>query len=120
MALNKPTNPQYSSQRVARAIQSVNNPVDCSRCGSIYFYEVNASMYTSRGRDFGNISVTPQKVYICLCGKVQEVTGYQSAPAGSERDLFNQSLQLALEVEKENSTDSLAQKLVGLSEFNKQ
>lgn len=111
---------QIPSQRVARAIQSVNDPVACSSCGSIFFYEVNASMYTSRGRDLGSVSVVPQKVYICLCGKIQELSGYQSASAGSERDFFNQSLKLALEVSKENDVDSLAQKLVGVSEFNKQ
>jgi hypothetical protein len=113
--------PQIPANRVARALQSVNNPVECPRCGSIFFYELNASMYTQRGSSaLSGVSITPQRIYVCLCGKIQELPGYQTAPAGSERDLFNQSFKLALEVEYASDVDVLSQNLVGLSEFNKQ
>ena len=57
-----------SAQRVAAAVNNVNQPAFCGKCGSVYFTEVQASMYTPGSNGFRGISTVPMKVYRCVCG----------------------------------------------------
>ena len=118
--MNRPTQPQSSRLRVQAATSAVNAPTECPACGSIFFIEAQAGMYTTSGAGFRNVNQTPQKVYLCPCGEIIIPPNYASGvPAGSERDLFVQSLKLAIQRKKENTLDQVAQGTVSLAEHNR-
>ena len=54
-----------NAQRVARAITNPNEPTACRTCGSIYFMDLTAQMYTSGRYGLRAVSTTPMKVFIC-------------------------------------------------------
>ena len=89
--------PSTAAQRVARAINNPNEPTACRTCGSLYFMEVPAQMYSMGSYGVRSVSTTPMKVFICPCGEIQTPAGLNSGnQAGVERDVFAQSLAAAL------------------------
>jgi hypothetical protein len=111
---NIPTGPQ----RVQAAVSSVNQPIACEKCGSIYFMQLPAAMFTTGANNFRNVSVTAFNVFMCICGEIQLPPGYNSGiPAGSERDLFAQSIKTAIECKKSSNLHEFAKGTVGLGEY---
>jgi hypothetical protein len=118
--MNRPTQPQSSRLRVQAATSAVNAPIECPSCGSIFFIEAQAGMYTTSGAGYRNVNQGPQKVYLCPCGEIMIPSNYASGvPAGSERDLFVQSLKLAIAHRNSNTLDQVAQGTVSLTEHNR-
>ena len=118
--MNRPTQPQSSRLRVQAATSAVNAPIECPSCGSIFFIEAQAGMYTTSGAGYRNVNQAPQKVYLCPCGEIMIPSNYSSGvPAGSERDLFVQSLKLAIARRSSTTLDQVAQGTVSLAEHNK-
>ena len=68
--MNRPTQPQSSRLRVQAATSAVNAPIECPSCGSIFFIEAQAGMYTTSGAGYRNVNQGPQKVYLCPCGEI--------------------------------------------------
>jgi hypothetical protein len=59
-------------------------------------------------------------VYLCPCGEIMIPSNYASGvPAGSERDLFVQSLKLAIARRNSTTLDQIAQGTVSLAEHNR-
>src|SRR5208337_5305623 len=74
-----------------------------------------AGMYTTSGAGYRNVNQGPQKVYLCPCGEIMIPPNYASGvPAGSERDLFVQSLKLAIARRNSTTLDQVAQGTVSL------
>ena len=118
--MNRPTQPQSSRLRVQAATSAVNAPIECPSCGSIFFIEAQAGMYTTSGAGYRNVNQGPQKVYLCPCGEIMIPPNYASGvPAGSERDLFVQSLKLAIARRNSTTLDQVAQGTVSLAEHNR-
>jgi hypothetical protein len=118
--MNRPTQPQSSRLRVQAATSAVNAPIECPSCGSIFFIEAQAGMYTTSGAGFRNVNQAPQKVFLCPCGEIMIPSNYASGvPAGSERDLFVQSLKLAIARRSSTTLDQVAQGTVSLTEHNR-
>jgi len=118
--MNRPTQPQSSRLRVQAATSAVNAPIECPSCGSIFFIEAQAGMYTTSGAGYRNVNQAPQKVYLCPCGEIMIPSNYSSGvPAGSERDLFVQSLKLAIARRNSTTLDQIAQGTVSLAEHNR-
>jgi hypothetical protein len=116
----KPNVAQFPSLRAQAAMSNVNAPRACEKCGSIFFLEVPAGMYTSGAGGFRSVNTTPNKIYICPCGEIQLPGSFGvGVPAGSERDLFVQSIRAALQHKNNVSRDLVAQGTPSLSEFNK-
>ena len=116
----KPTVTQIPSLRAQAAMSNVNAPKACEKCGSIFFLEVPVGMYTSGAGGFRSVNTTPNKIYICPCGEIQLPGSFGvGVPAGSERDLFVQSIRAALQHKNNVSRDLVAQGTPSLSEFNK-
>ena len=120
------TNPRYpvtGAQRVSNALNraaSMSQPIFCTDCGSVFFIESQASMYTQAASGYRGVSQSPMKVYTCICGKVQTPPGHNSAaPAGSERGFFNEALVAAKTAQESVSLDTIAQNMVSLSEHRK-
>jgi len=107
-----------AAQRVARAMHNPNDPTACRKCGSIYFMEISAQMYTMGGYGVRSVSTTPMKVYMCPCGEILTPAGLNTGvQAGGERDLFAQSLAAALAYRAENGVDAAAKGFAGVHEL---
>lgn len=120
MSTTRPTVPQIPQLRTQAALSTANAPIDCPKCGSIYFLEVPVTMLTTGSGGFRPVGMTPNKIHICPCGEVQVPKNFGvGVPAGSERDLFVQSVRLALDHKNKVSRDLVAQGTPSLSEFNK-
>jgi hypothetical protein len=111
--------PTAGAQRVQRALVNPNEPMACPKCGSIFFTEVPAQMYTSGSYGFRSVSTnTAMKVFKCICGEVVVPPGMNNAnPAGGERDLFAQSVAAALARRVETGPDAIAKGFVGIHEL---
>jgi hypothetical protein len=95
-----------------------NEPTACKKCGSIYFVEMPAQMYTTGSYGVRAVSVTAMKVYMCPCGELLVPPGLNNGnQAGGERDLFSQSLNVALEYRAENGVDAAARGFAGIQEL---
>ena len=106
------------AQRVARAINNPNEPTACRACGSIYFMEMTAQMYTAGGYGLRAVSTIPMKVYLCPCGEILTPAGLNNGnQAGGERDLFAQSLATALAYRAENGVEATAKGVAGVHEL---
>jgi hypothetical protein len=104
--------------RVARAINNPNEPTACRTCGSIYFMEMTAQMYTTGGYGLRAVSTTPMTVYMCPCGEILTPAGLNNGnPAGGERDLFAQSLATALAYRAEIGVEATAKGVAGVHEL---
>lgn len=115
---NRHGQPTTAAQRVAHAMNNPNEPTACKKCGSIYFMELIAQMYTSGSYGFRAVSTVPMKVYMCPCGEIQAPPGMNSGNvAGGERDLFAQSLQAAVAYQLETGVDALAKGVAGIHEL---
>ena len=115
--MSKPisSQPSTGAQRVARAIDNPNEPTSCRTCGSLYFMEVPAQMYSMGSYGVRSVSTTPMKVFICPCGEIQTPAGLNSGnQAGGERDLFAQSLAAALAHRAKTGVDAAAQGVAGV------
>jgi hypothetical protein len=114
-----PINRQPSpAQRVQRAMNNPNEPTPCKKCGSIYFMEMTAQIYTSGSSGFRSVSTMPMKVYVCPCGELQIPPGHNTGiQAGGERDLFAQSIAAALAHRTENGLDAVAKNTASLAEL---
>lgn len=112
--------PTAGSQRVQRALVNPNEPMACPKCGSIFFIEVPAQMYTSGSYGFRSVSTnTAMKMFICPCGEVMVPPGMNNGnPAGGERDLFAQSLAAALAYRAEIGVDAIAKGFAGIHELH--
>ncbi len=107
-----------AAQRVARAINNSNEPTSCRTCGSLYFMEVPAQMYSMGSYGVRSVSTTPMKVFICPCGEIQTPAGLNSGnQAGGERDLFAQSLAAALAYRAKTGVDAAAKGVAGVDEL---
>ena len=107
--------PTTGTQRVARAINNPNEPTACRTCGSLYFMEVPAQMYSMGSYGVRSVSTMPMKVFICPCGEIQTPAGLNSGnQAGGERDLFAQSLAAALAYRAETAVDAAATGAAGV------
>ena len=72
------------AHRVARAINNPNEPTACRTCGSIYFMEMTAQMYTTGGYGLRAVSTTPMTVYMCPCGEILTPAGLNNGnPRGT-------------------------------------
>jgi hypothetical protein len=110
--------PSTAPQRLARAINNPNESTACRTCGSIYFMDMTAQMYTSDNYWLRAVSTTPMKVYMCPCGEILTPAGLNNATqAGGERDLFAQSLAKALAYRAETGVDAAAQAFAGIHEL---
>lgn len=111
--------PQSPAQRVANALSRQNEPVACEKCGSIFFYELNAQMYTGGNYGMRVLSSTPQKVFLCICGMPQIPTNArQGVQGGSEKDLFLQSFDLASAYIRNNSLSNVAAGTASVTELH--
>jgi len=107
--------PSTATPRVARAVTNPNEPTACRTCGSLYFMEIPAQMYSMGGYGVRSVSTTPMKVFICPCGEIQTPAGLNSGnQAGGERDLFAQSLAAALAHRAKTGVDAAAQGVAGV------
>ena len=110
--------PSTAAQRIARAINNPNEPTACRACGSIYFMDMTAQMYTSGSYGLRAVSTIPMKVFICPCGEILTPPGLNSGnQAGGERDLFAQSLATALAYRAETGVDAAAKGVAGVHEL---
>jgi hypothetical protein len=110
--------PTAETQRVQRARVNPNEPMACPKCGSIFFIEVPAQIYTSGSYGFRSVSSSPMKAFVCLCGELQVPPGMNNRnPAGSERDLFAQSVATALACRAETGADATAKAYAGIHEL---
>ena len=106
------------AQRVARAINNPNEPTACRTCGSIYFMDMTAQMYTSGSYGLRAVSTTPMKVFICPCGEILTPPGLNNGnQAGGERDLFAQSLAKALAYRAETGVEATPKGVAGVHEL---
>lgn len=106
------------SQRVQRALNNPNEPVACPHCGSIFFLEIIAQMYTTQQSGFRSLSQVPLKAYLCLCGALVKQPGLAtSIQAGGERDWFAQSIDAALTRRAQIDPNALAQGFAGVQEL---
>jgi hypothetical protein len=106
------------AQRVARAVTNPNEPTTCRTCGSLYFMEVPAQMYSMGSYGVRSVSTTPMKVFICPCGEIQTPAGLNSGnQAGGERDLFAQSLAAALACRAKTGVEAAATDAAGVHEL---
>ena len=118
--MSKPisSQPSTGAHRVARAVTNPNEPTACRTCGSLYFMEVSAQMYSMGSYGVRSVSTTPMKVFICPCGEIQTPAGLNSGnQAGGERDLFAQSLAAALAYRAKTGVDAAAQGVAGVHEL---
>jgi hypothetical protein len=104
-----------NAQRVARAITNPNEPTACRMCGSIYFMEMTAQMYAAGSYGLRAVSTIPMKVFVCPCGEILTPPGLNSGnQAGGERDLFAQSLAMALAYRAETGVEATAMGVAGV------
>jgi hypothetical protein len=54
--------PSTAPQRVARAVTNSNEPTVCRTCGSLYFMEVPAQMYSMGSYGVRSVSITPVRL----------------------------------------------------------
>lgn len=72
---SQPDATMSSRERIARAQNALNQPVVCPDCGSTWFFEVIFQQYSkavyssSPGGDLKTISVMPQQIRMCGCGR---------------------------------------------------
>jgi len=110
--------PSTAAQRVARAVTNPNEPTSCRTCGSLYFMEVPAQMYSMGSYGVRSVSTTPMKVFICPCGEIQTPAGLNSGgQAGGERDVFTQSLAAALAYRAKTGVDGATKGVAGVREL---
>ena len=110
--------PTTGTQRVARAINNPNEPTACRTCGSIYFMEMTAQMYTTGGYGLRAVSTIPMRVYMCPCGEILTPAGLNNGNhAGGERDLFARSLATALAYRAETGVEAAAKGVAGVHEL---
>lgn len=109
--------PPSPVQRAMSALNHVNTPMSCDRCGSLYFFEVPAMSYSRSGYTVRSVSSTSQKALICLCGALQLAPNAASgAPAGSEREIFVHSVLTAQNYHQSNSLNEVARTTASVGE----
>jgi hypothetical protein len=107
-----------SAQRVPRALKNPNEPTICRTCGSVYFMEMTAQMYTTCGYGLRAVSTIPMRIYLCPCGEILTPAGLNNGnPAGGERDLFARSLAMALAYRAETAVEATAKGVAGVHEL---
>jgi hypothetical protein len=110
--------PTTGTQRVERAINNPNEPTACRMCGSLYFMEVPAQMYSMGGYGVRSVSTTQMRIYMCPCGEILTPAGLNNGnPAGGERDLFAWSLATALAYRAETGVEAPAKGVAGVHEL---
>jgi hypothetical protein len=106
------------AHRVTRAINHPTEPTACRTCGSIYFMDMTAQMYTTGGCGLRAVSTIPMKVYLCPCGEILTPAGLNNGnQAGGERDLFAQALAKALAYRAETGVEATAKGVAGVHEL---
>jgi hypothetical protein len=89
-------------------------------CGSVYFMEMTAQMFTTGGYGLRAVSTIPMRVYMCPCGEILTPAGLNNGnPAGGERDLFARSLATALAYRVEIGVGAAAKGFAGVHELQK-
>jgi hypothetical protein len=110
--------PTTGTQRVTRAINNPNEPTACRTCGSIYFMEMTAQMYSTGGYGLRAVSTIPMRIYMCPCGEILTPAALNNGnPAGGERDLFARSLATALAYRAETGVEATAEGVAGVHEL---
>lgn len=88
-------------ERLRNRHNTLNTPMACPDCGSTFFLSDHARQYSGAGYgtvEFRDLSITPMQVRVCLCGKVIPPSpdgNLLRGAAGTEREAFYQSIQLA-------------------------
>lgn len=106
--------------RVNALTSRVNQPMTCGSCGSTHFYVVRAEEFSDSGYNSAqlrSLTMNQDALYVCLCGAPVPLKD-TSVGKGSEsgRARFLKSLQLALDYQRKNNTQSLAKGVVSLGE----
>jgi hypothetical protein len=102
------------------ALSRVNDPVSCPDCGGVFFIELNAQLYNGGSYGMRPISQTPQKVFMCLCGKLT-IPGNirQGVVPGTERGMFIDSYDAAQTAlaSRQVDTNAIARGTASVSEL---
>lgn len=106
------------AQRIGRVTRNAREPVPCAKCGSIFFQEILVAIWTTGSNGFSQVSETSPKFYRCICGEIQLPVNYNNGVmAGSEKDLFVQSILAARAYQEKNNLNSAARAFVPFKEF---
>ena len=116
-------NSQQPVDRIARAVNPLNTPVECEECGGTYFYTTYAEQFAGSGYgsvEFRSLSASPMPIRICLCGHPlvpkQTVMG-GSQQVQSARQAFFVSAGAAIEKRKKLRPDNLLKVVAGTADL---
>lgn len=115
-----PNNP--IADRISAKQAEINKPMACEKCGSTYFFELDANQWAGGGFgtvEFRLLSISSVRVKVCLCGHIvpptPQATQY-SARATGHLD-FPESAARAVEFREKNGVQGLVQVAASRSEL---
>jgi hypothetical protein len=100
-----------AAQRVQSALNRVNDPTSCPKCGSVVFFKVSTYQFAGQGSyNYRVISVSPLELLMCPCGHpMLPDNAAQGATRGSEREAFVESIRAAQKFRNNGSAPNLAE-----------
>jgi hypothetical protein len=107
------------NERYNEAAAINETPMACS-CGSTHFFKLSSEQYNNNGyatAQFRSLSSNTESAYICLCGNVFPINEPVNVRAtGTSRAKFLNSLKTAIDYQKKNNPQGLAQGFVSIEE----
>jgi hypothetical protein len=116
-----------ASQKLDQQRLAANTPMECPRCHGIFFYWADCAQYSNVGygsAEFKMLTPTPQRVLLCLCGRIMKPATAPIAATGTTSSTFYQSILAADKYQSiadaNGIRQALAKDFVGTAEFNSQ
>jgi hypothetical protein len=116
-----------ASQKLDQQRLAANTPMECPRCHGIFFYWADCAQYSNVGygsAEFKMLTPTPQRVLVCLCGRIMKPATAPTAATGTTSYTFYQSILAAVQFQSQSDANGIRQVLakdfVGTAEFNSQ
>jgi len=114
---------QNPTDRISRAVNPMNTPIECEECGGTYFYTTYAEQFAGSGYgsvEFRSLSPSPMPIRICLCG--HPLVPKQTAQGGSQvtlsnRQAFFNSASAAVDRRKKLRPDNLLKVVASQADF---